>query len=78
MAQSLFTMPTRAGSYSCITVHSHFYSNFIQNCDILPRPQETFLGQISLSPWLNPVCVCVCARARVCVCVPPWSWLYYA
>jgi len=43
-----------AGSYSCITVHSKFYASFVQHCDILPQPQKTYLGQISLSPWLNP------------------------
>jgi len=43
-----------AGTYSCLTLHSKFYANFESNCVVLPKPQKTFLGQISLSPWLNP------------------------
>jgi hypothetical protein len=43
-----------AGSFSCMVVYPKFYTNFIQDCVVLPKPQKTFLGQISLSPWLNP------------------------
>jgi hypothetical protein len=35
----------------------------VQHCDILPQPQKTYLGQISLSPWLNPVT----ARESLCL-----------
>ena len=43
-----------AGSFSCMAVHSHFYTVFLPDCKILPKPQKTFLGQLSMSPWLNP------------------------
>ncbi len=43
-----------SGSYSCLTLASKFYAEFKSRCVVLPKPQTTLLGQISLSPWLNP------------------------
>jgi len=43
-----------AGEYSCMTIYQRFYANYVRDCIVLPTPQKTFLGQISLSPWLNP------------------------
>ena len=40
--------------FSGSKLHSHFYTVFLPDCKILPKPQKTFLGQLSMSPWLNP------------------------
>jgi hypothetical protein len=38
-----------AGSYSCITVEPQFYANFLRDCDVLPAPQKSMIGQQSVS-----------------------------